>query len=143
MVFPHADDPAPALVDDHVGIPDIGLRRDRAGFTSRFLPVHPLISKVAKINHATGNSESPSSVFVHPGTHVERRWRHVNGLALEIHAHQHISAGLRRTGLDPIDVIAVQGNLAQSDGLGDDQIGGYRRFPRTVWGSLRHLSSGM
>ena len=98
MVFLYADYPAPRSVDNHVGIPDIGLGRNRLGFTSGFSPadflaVHALIGKVGKINHAAGHGEGASTVFVHPGTHAERRRRHIRGFASGITAHQYISTG--------------------------------------------------
>src|SRR5437660_878566 len=79
-----------------------------------------------------------AAIFVDPAAHIERRRRQVGDLAVRRAAHQHIAAALARPALDPVDVAAIDPNLAETDRLADDQFRGDRRAPGTIGEGFAH-----
>src|SRR5205823_15124486 len=61
-----------------------------------------------------------------------RRRRQVGDLPVRRAAHQHIAAALARAALDPVDVAAIDPDLAEAERLADDQFRGDRRAPGAV-----------
>src|SRR6266478_3331320 len=100
-----------------------------------------LISEVRKVDDSVTPDVVAAAVFVNAGSRVEFGRVDIGCCSVAGSPHNDLAPAFRRTHLNPIDVLAIQARLAQSNHLSDDQIGSYRRFPRTVWCN-RHWRTG-
>src|SRR5438067_11336407 len=75
---------------------------------------------------------SAAAIFVHPGAHAVRRRGDISDLPIGRAAHQHIAAAFARAPLDPVDVAAIDADVAEPERLPDDQLRGDRRAPGAI-----------
>src|SRR5205807_4981101 len=73
-----------------------------------------------------------AAVLVHSRACVVRGWRDVFDRSAGATSNDDVAAGFGRALLDPIDVVAIQLDLAEADDAGHDGVGGDRRAPRAV-----------
>src|SRR5207248_9071342 len=66
---------------------------------------------------------------VNPGAHAERGRRDIGDLPVGRAAHQHVAAAFAGPPLDPVDVAAIDPDVAEAERLADDQLRGDRRTP--------------
>ena len=132
MIFAHANHTVAFRVDHRVGIAQerrhsclrtAGIRpvlwRDRSRRQTNRLSIQFLIAKVRKVNHAALHGVISAAVFVDPRAGVEFPRRHVDTLAVTRVSDNYLASAFRRSHLDPINVVAVQLDLAQPDGFFD------------------------
>src|SRR5271165_2930547 len=120
---------------------------DRERWCSRLLPVQALVGIVGKIDDTLADQIRATAIFVDPCADIE------GALSVRRHRRCHIGRppGLRaadydrsslflRATFNPINIAAVDQDIAETNRGGDDQIGRDRRCPRPIGGDprLRH-----
>ena len=132
------------LVDDEVGVEPGALRRDWLRHRARITidAIHTLIREIREIDPPRVHGKRPAPVFVHAGTDVEPGRNRIANRAVRSPAHEHIPAAFGRPALEPVDVVAVQRDGAQSQTLVRHQGCRYRGWPRAV-GSDHEPVSGL
>ena len=131
VVLTDADQPA-AAVDHAVGVAQAVVVRHGRRRPAPIDAVEALIGEVREVDDAVEYREVAAAVLVNAGPSVERRWRHVLDVAVRPAPDDHVASSLRRPALDPVDVLAVDDDLAEAHGARDDEVGRDRRPPRAV-----------
>ena len=134
MVLGHADQPAPGVVHGRVGVADGDRRRDRSrrlGAVHR-PAVQPLVGEVREVRHAVRHRQRPAAVLVDPGPGVVGGRRQLRHRAVRGQPHRRAPARLVRTRLDPVHVVAVDGDAFEPQRSRGQHLGGDRRLPRPV-----------
>src|SRR5712672_1336701 len=73
---------------------------------------------------------------MNPRPGIETCRNHIGGAAITRAAHNHLTATLRWAQFDPVNVVTIYLDLAETNGLFDDQIRSDWGFPRAVGSSL-------
>jgi hypothetical protein len=84
------------------------------------LLVQYLIGEVGEINSSIRGNKGPTPIFMDPGTHIKGFWSEVFYFAARTPPHNDITATFCRPRLAPVNVIAMENNLSQLYGLGDN-----------------------
>ncbi len=129
VVFADADHPASTPIQDTVGVTKVNRGSQRPWLAPGILAIDPLVGEVAEIDNASVHDERPSTVLVDPCADVERRRRDVGHRTVRRTTHDHVASAFLRPHLDPVDVVALQLDLPESDRVGDYASSGDRRFP--------------
>ena len=134
VVLADADQAAARTVDDAVGVPEAELGRERVGRAAWSLPVQALVGEVAEVDHSVRDRIGAAAVLVYASADVERGRGHVRGPPVRGPPDDYGPRSLLRAHLGPVDVVAVDGRLAEPDEGGRDEAGPDRRPPGPVWG---------
>ncbi len=142
MLLAHADPAPPRRIEPPVGITKAragsGFRGQRPRRPSGHLPIKALIGEIAEEDDAARYRRRAAAIFVHPGAHAEPRRRDVGDGAIRRAPDEDAAPLLARPSLDPVDVLAIDQDVAEADRLGDDQIRGDRRAPAAIEQSFSH-----
>jgi len=123
VVLADADQAAPARVSNGIGVAPIDGWRERLGDATGPLAVEALIAQVGKVDRAVQDGKGTAAVLMDAGAGVKGSWGHIAQAPVGRPAHDDVAAALRRPQLDPVDVLAVKGDLLQPDRPRDDQVG--------------------
>src|SRR5205814_7243158 len=96
------------------------------------LLIESLVGEIGEIDKAAMHIHRAAAIFVHPGTHAKGRRRNVLDGGIRASAHQHIAAALGGAPLDPVDVAAIDADIAEAERLADNQLRGDRRAPSAI-----------
>ena len=140
VVLAHPDHPPASAVHHPVGIAQparpAGLRGNRHRHGARLLPVQALVGVVAEIDRAVVGQVGAAAIFMDPAADIERpaavgrhRRGHIGCRPVRGAAHEHRAPALLRPRFEPIDIGAVEQDLAEPDRRGNDHVGGDRRRP--------------
>ena len=129
VILAHSYPCVPPLVDYTVGVAQRAVFRAFGRERLRFgaigvQRVEALIDGIGKVEDAVRDGPCSATIFVNAGAGVE--WRGEN-IAPRLPAHHHAAAGFLGTRFEPVDVITVEADFGESDGLGDNQVGSNRR----------------
>ena len=148
VILPDANHAPPAAVDDAIRVPQrarsgsVRCKRDRAGRQASILAIEPLIEIVREIHHAVAHGERAAAILVSPRANAESVGvvgRHAFPLPVRADAVDEGSSLLLRLSLAPIDCIAVERDLFETNGVADNEVGSYGRRPKTI-GASGHAS---
>src|SRR5512139_2371575 len=134
MVLTDRDKSIPANVVDSVRIAALLAGCYRLWSLLALPAVDALVGEIDEVDGALAHQEGSSPILVDPGAGVERHGCHISGASLRAPADDHIPAALAGAGLDPVHVVAVEGNLAEGYGAGGDQVRGDGGLPGAVRG---------
>ena len=129
VVFTHADQALVRRVDHCVGV---ALARFFGECLRRFIGADApelLVGVVREEACAPAHRESAAAIFVHAAAHVQWRRREVLGAAVGAAPDEHVAALLLRPAFGPEDVALQHRELAEANGLADDQLGADGRGP--------------
>ena len=133
MILPDANHAPPAVVDNAICVPERvrsgsgWSRRDRARRPARILTIEPLIDIVREIDHTVAYGERAAAILMRARSNAEGVGvvgRHAFRLPVYAVAVHESSSLLLRLGLGPIDCVAVERDLLETDRVGDDEVGG-------------------
>src|SRR5213079_140024 len=99
-----------------------------------------LISEVRKINMPFAHGVVAATVFMDSCARIELRRINIDQVAIQFSLNNYLTSAIRRPQFDPIDIIAIYFDLAETDRFSYDQIRRDRRFPGTVWSRRSHYS---
>src|ERR1700674_2250565 len=136
VVLANRDQSLMPVVEDEIGMPDVLRRRNRDGWLPGILPVETLVFEVREPDGALAHQGGTAAVLVHAAAHVELRWCDVRDAAVSAAPDDDIPAGLGGPLLDPIDVIAVELDLAESNDAGHDRVSRDGRAPGAIGAGL-------
>src|SRR5271165_5882772 len=142
MILPDANHSSPAAVDDAICVPqrirsgaDWSLR-NRTRRPACVVTIESLIAIVREIDHAVANGERAAAILVSARANAEGVGvvgRHPLRLPVRADAVGESSSLFLRLSLAPIDRIDVERDLFETDRVGDDKVGSYRRRPKAIW----------
>jgi hypothetical protein len=141
VILPDANHAPPPVVDNAICVPErvrSGARwnrRDRARRPARILAIEPLIDIVREIDHPIADYVRATAILVSARANAENVGvvrRDAFGLTVRADAVEEGSSLLLRLGLGPIDCVAVERDLLETDRVGDDEIGSYGRLPKAI-----------
>ena len=120
-----------------VGAGVIGL-----GGRPAILAIEPLIEIVREVDHAVADGERAAAILVSARANAESVGvvgRHAFRLPVRADAVDESSSLLLRLSFAPIDCVAVERDLLETDRVADDEVGGYGRRPKAI-GAGGHAS---
>ena len=143
VVLAYPDHPPAPGIDRSIGIAQparhLGIGGDRHGCRTRRLAMQPLVGIVAEPDRAGVDQKRAAAIFVDAGAQVEDRPAarrngrgNIGGRAVRGAPNQNRAPALLGARFEPIDIAAVEHDLAESDRRGDDHVRGDRRGPRTI-----------
>ena len=106
------------------------------------LAIEPLIAIVREVDHAVADGERAPTVFVSARPNAESVGvvgRHAFRLPVRADAVDESSSLLLRLSLAPIDCVAVERDLLETDRVDDDEVRSYGRRPKAI-GAGGHAS---
>src|SRR5689334_24364377 len=151
VILAHTDEAPPALVYRCVCIEPfafwgnwswyVGRVRRRTGAIRRRPADHvnPLVRKVGVIDHAIRHDVRAATVLVDAAAYVVVGRRQIGDGTIGGAPDKHVAPAFLRTPLDPVDVVAVKGDITQAESLFGNGRGGNARGPRPVRSGDRHL----
>ena len=134
MIFPNAEHQVSAPVNHAVAIPQVNLWSQRPRLAAGVLTVHALVSKVGEHHHTVRHHETGATILVNPSADVEGRGRNIGSRAVGCAPNNDVTSAFLWPHLDPVNVITVKLDLPKTNRVGNNEICGYRRFPRAIWG---------
>src|SRR5208283_1369837 len=141
VILPDANHAPPSPVDDAVSVAQRirrragRSRRDWARRPASILAIETLIAIVRKVDRAAADDERAAAIFVSARANVEGigvAGRHAFRLPVRADAVDKSSSLLLRLSLAPIDCVAVERDLFEADGVGDDEVGRYGGRPKAI-----------
>ena len=129
MVLADTDNAPSLVVNHHVGVPFVSRRRDGLRCAVPTLAVQSLVVKIGEVYGPVGHGERAAAVLVHSSADVERGGSHVGDLPVGRAAYYHVTPAFPGPHLHPVDVIPVQGYLAQRGRARYYQIRSHRGLP--------------
>ncbi len=136
VVLAHAQQSLAASVDPALRV-EIARQRERRGRGPGGEGVQLLVGEVRGVDRALVDGVGGAAVLVHAAADVEPGRRHVCRGAPRRRAHEHVAPAFRRPALQPVEVVAVNGDLSETQGAGRGPRGRERRGPGAV-GRLGH-----
>ncbi len=135
VVLADRDEAPPGGIEPEVRVSPRPGRGDRDRRRDpRVEPVDPAVREVRVRGHAAGDDVRAAAVLVGAGPDGDGGRGQVGDGTVRGRADQHAPAGLGRTALQPVDVVAVEPWLGQRDVVADEVIDPDRAPPRSVGG---------
>jgi hypothetical protein len=148
VIFPDANHAPPPAIDNAICVPE-RIRsssgwgwRDRARRPARILTIEALIDIVREIDRTLTDCERAAAILVRACANAENVGvvgRHAFRVHARTDAVDESSSLLLRLGLGPIDCVAVERDLLETDRVGDDEVRSYGRRPKAI-GAGGHAS---
>ena len=135
VVLAHREEAAPGRIEAKIGVPPRTWRRDRDRCVgARVDPIEPTVGHIGIHDHAARDGVRPTTVLVDPRPDRDGlRDDRLRG-AVRADAHEHLATGFGWTGLQPIQIVAVDPWLVQADLVADQVVDPDRTPPGPVRG---------
>ncbi len=143
VVLAYPDHPPAPGIDRSIGIAQpawhLGSGGDRHGCRTRRLAMEALVGIVAEPDRAGVDQKRAAAIFVDAGAQIEDRPAarrngrgHIGNRAVRGAPNQDRAPALLGPRFEPVDIAAVEHDLAEPDRRGDDHVRGDRRRPRAI-----------
>ena len=130
VVLPDGQEPPARGIGPQVGISPLTFGRDCHGrIRTRIDPVEPSVGEVREHHDPAGHDIGAAAVLVDPGADIEGRRGHIGDGPVHGRSDQHATAALGRAPFEPVDVVAIDPDLGETDGIADDIVDPDRRDP--------------
>ena len=128
MILADADQSLTCSIEGRVSVEPIAgwrdrRRRARPSVCCDLDAIDSLIGEVREIHRTIREHEGSPAVLLHAGADVETRWRHLAAAAVGPHAHEHVASAVLWPSLQPVHIVAIDGDAAHPKALRGDRFG--------------------
>jgi hypothetical protein len=120
VVFPHTNQSVPRCIHNSIRISALGSLTNRPWHLVLILPVQLLVVEIGKKNGSMIDKNRSATILVNLRPRVEGRGRYIMGRTILYISYDYVAPFLLGAALNPIDILAVEENVDQSDGISRD-----------------------